>query len=103
MADDQTNTPRATNSKSVTRSVSEANNPKSFEMTLSVISAMEQSRSQAIKEVQDAMAAHGGNPFAPGVRASQHLVEALNEALLALKPEAHKVARSNDWALPERV
>ena len=100
MSDDM-KTSKATNettSKATSNATGEA-----WEMTLSVIAALEQTREKALEGHAAAIAAGNGSPFAPGVRPAQHLVEALNEALRDLKPEAHKIAKSNGWALPEGV
>lgn len=72
---------------------------KSFEMALSVVAALKETRRVALEEVHAIQAANPSNPFAPGMRSSQSVVEAMNETLKTLKPEIHKIARANNWAL----
>lgn len=79
------------------------NSTEAWEMALSCVAALEQTRKKAIEEHRAAVKAAGGRPFGRGIPAAQHLVEALNEALRTFKPDLNAIARANRRALPKEV
>lgn len=90
-------------SETTTAPKTDPNSTEAWEMALSVVAALEQTREKALEEHQATVAAAGGNPFGKGINAAQHLVEALNEALRTIKPDLKQIGRANGRALPKEV
>ena len=79
------------------------NNLSAWDMTCSVLTALEASLDKAREEFDEARVAAGGNPFSAGVGARAALVERLEEAARPLRHELHLHAKANGQVLPERV
>ena len=77
------------------------NDLTAWEMCCSILTGMREAQKVARGERAEILAAANGYPFAPGVSASNQIIEALIDATQSIEADMHRLARSSGLTMPE--